>query len=170
WHEHDAAYLTFVINGAYRESVRSATRECTPRSVVYHVAGERHSDEFGDRATACLDLHFDSAWLDGLQSRGCATDRAAFVDSPAAGRIASSIECEFRNTDGVSPMAIEGLLLELFAECERHTPDRSAPVWLRRVRDQLDACRTASLTGLAAEAGLHPTHLARTFRAHYGCS
>jgi AraC family transcriptional regulator len=170
WHEHAAPYLTFVLAGAYRESLRGGTRECTPRSAVYHPAGERHRDEFGGRSTACLDLSFDSAWLQSVQSRGCATDRAALVESPAVARIGAGIAREFRETDGVSPMVVEGLLLELFAENERRRNAPGAPPWLRRVRDLAESrCTTdVSLSDMAAESGVHPTHLARTFRAHYG--
>jgi AraC family transcriptional regulator len=170
WHEHDAPYLTFVLTGAYRESLRGGMRECTRRSAVYHPAGERHRDEFGRRATACLDLSFDSAWLLSVQSRGCATDRASLVDSPAVARIGAGIVREFRGADGVSPMIVEGLLLELFAENERRRNAPTAPPWLRLVREMAESrCTTGvSLSEMAAEAGVHPTHLARTFRAQYG--
>jgi len=172
WHEHDAPYLTFVLAGAYRESLRGGTRECTPRSAVYHPAGERHRDEFGGRSTACLDLSFDSAWLQSVQSRGCAIDRAALVDSPAVARIGAGIAREFRDADGVSPMIIEGLLLELFAENERRRRAPIAPLWLQRVREMVaERCtENITLSEMAAEAGVHPNHLARAFRSHYGCT
>lgn len=172
WHEHDAPYLTFVLAGAYRESLRTSTRECTTRSVVYHPAGERHRDEFGGVATACLDLSFDSAWLQSVQARGCATDRPSLADSPAAARVGAGIVREFRRADGVSPMIVEGLLLELFAENERRRHAPTAPPWLRRVRDAAETrcTESLSLSEIASDAGVHPTHLARAFRVHYGCT
>lgn len=172
WHEHDAPYLTFVLDGAYRESVRGATREVTPRSAVYHPAGERHADEFGGRPTACLDLRFESAWLQSVAARGCATDRPSVLDSPAVARIGAGMMRELRRTDAVSPMIVEGLLLELFAETERCRISPAAPPWLRRVRELAEERCTArpSLGELANECGVHPTHVARAFRTHYGCT
>jgi AraC family transcriptional regulator len=50
--------------------------------------------------------------------------------------------------------------------------DRAAPAWLRRVRDRLEAQvgQHFSLLELATDAGVHPAHLAASFRRHYGQS
>jgi AraC family transcriptional regulator len=172
WHAHEKPYVTIVLDGSYRESLAGGTRECDARSIIYHPAGERHTDEFGSRATACLDVHLRPAWLESLREAGCAIEKAALAATPAARDIASRLELEFGSPDTVSPIAIEALLLQLFAENERRRDSRppTAPLWLRRVRERLEACCTenASLTDLAASAGVHPTHLAREFRRHFG--
>ena len=165
WHDHREAYLTFVVDGEYREMLRGTTRDCTASSVVYHPAGEQHADRFGARAASCLDVRFDSTWLDSVGERGCVIARPAMLQPVGVG---SRILREFRHPDALSGMVVEGLLLELFAEEERRgTP----PAWLCRVRDILESqSEHLSLREIASEAGVHPTHLTRAFRAAYGCT
>jgi AraC family transcriptional regulator len=172
WHEHDRAYLTFVVDGDYRESLAGFTRDCTRRSIVYHPAGEAHADHFGPRNAFCLDVGLDPKWLRLLSDRGCTIDRAAMLDSPSASLIAARVAGEFHEPDELSPIVVEGLLFELFVEKQRHRPVTKAPLWLRRVRDLLESrCgERISLSDAATVAGVHPTHLSRVFRAHYGCT
>ncbi len=82
---------------------------------------------------------------------------------------------EFLRGDGASPLALEGLALELLAESSRHGPiplDRETPRWLLRVRDLLHSRfpDDLPLAAVAAEGGVHPAHLARAFRTHFGCT
>ena len=77
--------------------------------------------------------------------------------------------------DSLSPLAMEGLALELMAEASREAngaPETTAPRWLLQVREQLHAqfAESLSLEEIARPAGVHPMHLIRTFRRHYGCT
>jgi AraC family transcriptional regulator len=82
---------------------------------------------------------------------------------------------EFRCTDTVSALAVEGLTLELLAEGVRQGPrhvERSPPRWLRQARDLLHEGFRQRLTldGIAETVGVHPAHLARVFRQQQGCT
>jgi AraC family transcriptional regulator len=77
--------------------------------------------------------------------------------------------------DELSPLAIEGLTLELLAESSRQasrTQDRQPPRWLLRVSDLVQARFHEPLTlgAIAESVGVHPAHLARVFRRFYGCT
>jgi AraC family transcriptional regulator len=169
WHAHDEPYVTFVMRGAYRERLRGVTRDCTPRTMLLHPAGERHADDFA-RPAVCLNVHLDSGWLGGLTRRGVAVDSPAMLTTPASSAIGARLSRELRRNDALSPMVIEGLMLELFAESVRSPEGHRAPSWLRSVRETIEARFTERLTisMLAAHAGVHPVHLARAFRQHYG--
>ena len=69
-------------------------------------------------------------------------------------------------------MVIEGLLLEILGVSARDdgAARRVAPRWLDRVRDRLhaDFARKLSVAQLAAEVAVHPDHLTRIFRRHFG--
>jgi AraC family transcriptional regulator len=70
---------------------------------------------------------------------------------------------------------MEGLALELFASVCRHPQpanDRTPPAWLRKVRDLLNdrVAENLGLAEIAREVGVHPAHLARTFRQHFRCT
>jgi AraC family transcriptional regulator len=70
---------------------------------------------------------------------------------------------------------MEGLALELLAgACRRPetAAGRAPPAWLLRARDLLhDRCaEKLGLGDVAREVGVHPAHLARTFRRHFHCT
>ncbi len=165
WHTHDEAYLTFIIDGTYRERLRGATRDCVPRSVVVHPAGEEHTDRFASRQANCLNVHLDASW-----NRRDRFVQTALVQTAPAAAIGARLTREFRLADGVSALVIEGLLLELVAEVERTRDDDRAPSWLKKVREivEFQFADRLSLAELAGLVGVHPVHLARAFRRHYG--
>jgi AraC family transcriptional regulator len=88
----------------------------------------------------------------------------------AASTIAAKLRDEFRRPDHVSAMVVEALMLELFAATARQPAYDRAPLWLRDVRLTLerDFRDTVTLTALAESVSIHPTHLSRAFRQHYG--
>jgi AraC family transcriptional regulator len=82
---------------------------------------------------------------------------------------------EFRLMDGATPLAIEGLMLELVARLSRQQNiafEPKRPRWLERARDILesDFHESISLTRVAEAVDVHPVHLARVFRKHFGCT
>ena len=90
--------------------------------------------------------------------------------------VAWRLAAELRASDEAWPLAAEGLCLDLVAGLvrEERAPQvtHRAPAWLEAVRERLhDGIGTRStLTELAAAAGVHPVHLARSFRGGYGVS
>jgi transcriptional regulator GlxA family with amidase domain len=82
---------------------------------------------------------------------------------------------EWRRQDDVSPLAIEGLILELLAECSRSRGEASPshpPRWLGRVRELLRDRFSENLTlaELAAAVRISADHLARSFRRYNACT
>jgi len=88
--------------------------------------------------------------------------------------LASRIYKEFRLMDGASPLAIEGLMLELTAELSRSklVAERQLPHWLEEAKDLVHAHfpENLSLAGVARAVNVHPVHLARAFRRHFHCT
>ena len=97
-------------------------------------------------------------------------ERSTVLRTPAAAGIAAKLREEFRRPDHVSAMVVEALMLELFAASVRHRESDRAPSWLREVRRTLerDFREAIGLDALAASVNIHPTHLSRAFRRHYG--
>jgi len=95
---------------------------------------------------------------------------------PAVASVARRAACELRSPDDVTPFAVEGLVLELLALTARLRnarelgAERRSPHWLREARALLhDRClEHLRVTDVAAAVGVHPVHLARVFRLHYG--
>jgi AraC family transcriptional regulator len=76
---------------------------------------------------------------------------------------------KFREMDVDSLRELEHALLDGQAAT---STGRRFPKWLERVRDILEQrfAEPFKLSEMAAEAGVHPVHLAREFRKHYGTS
>jgi AraC family transcriptional regulator len=90
--------------------------------------------------------------------------------------LARRVADELRAPDGVTSLAVEGLILEMLALTARlrNVPEpgagRRPPHWLGEARDLLHDRYDEHLrvTDLADAVGVHPVHLARVFRLHYG--
>lgn len=113
------------------------------------------------------------AWLHGDRT-AAPTRLGAFAACPRSNH-STRLYKEFRAGDAAAALTVEGLVLEtLGAAARRMTRCQSParPEWLRRARDFIHEHFAAgvSLTGLAASVEVHPSHLTRMFRRHYGCS
>ncbi len=89
--------------------------------------------------------------------------------------ITARLYSEFRRTDSVSPLAIEGLTLEMIAEMSRLSLRQPAPTSacrIERAREIIHAHFSDHLTlsFIADSIGTHPVSLAREFRRRYHCT
>jgi AraC family transcriptional regulator len=171
-HRHDDAYLTFVLSGAYRERAGAETRDCAARSLVLHPAGDTHEDDFAAAPTRCLNAVLSPAFVRRLGRAADALGRGGVVTAPSLALIGDRLSAELRALDASSPMIIEGLLLELFGLLVRSETPRTTPAWLGEAHAILGRtfAQKPSLADIAEEVGVHPVHLARSFRTHYGVS
>lgn len=171
WHEHRHASVCFVVSGTYAERARGREEECASRSMVFKPAAERHADVFGRSGGRCLLVEILPERLASLSpfSQGATVPRLARSARLAA--LGMGLYREFKEHDAAAPLALEGGILEVLAEESRQARRDSGapPAWLRRVRDFLHdhVQDPITLSSLAREAGVHPSHLARTFRTHF---
>jgi AraC family transcriptional regulator len=84
---------------------------------------------------------------------------------------------EFHEIDDVSPLVIEGLVLELIGETARRasaekTYAHNMPRWLKQTRELLSArfAERLTLAIIAGEVGIHPMHLSQTFNRTFRCT
>jgi AraC family transcriptional regulator len=169
-HRHDDAYLTFVLAGAYRERAGAEMRDCHARSLVVHPEGETHEDDFTSQPARCLNAVLAPSFVKRLGSAAGVLDHGCVIAAPQMAMIGGRVSAELRAPDDASPMVIEGLLLELFGLLVRSDSTRKTPAWLTEAHAILGRtfAQKPSLNEVAEEVGVHPVHLARAFRAHYG--
>ena len=120
---------------------------------------EPHEDRFG-RAGAVLVV---------IESQAFAGHVSCKPHAEAA-LLAFRIRRELAAPDGFTPVAVEGLALELTALAGRMRVPARPEKWAERGRALLlERFRESIGPGeIAAELGVHPAHLARVFRARYG--
>ncbi len=172
-HSHEYAYIGVILDGNATQVCDGKVRSAKPWTVMYHPAGEVHSDQF--QAYGARELNIEMApWrLENLSERSPRADQAVDVNGGKPGWLATTLYREFRVMDEVSPLAIEGLAVQLMAEILRQNLKRQfgrPPQWLQDaeelIRDRFTERLT--LTEVARAAGVHPVHLAREFQRHTG--
>lgn len=172
-HAHALPYFCVVLEGGYTEQLGAQERSHDVSTVSFHPAGEEHADHFHGTGARIFSVELEGSWMarHGAPS-AAATEPACFRGGPLAALVLR-IHREFHQMDDVSGLAIEGLSLEVLAAAwrERAAGLRSGPpVWLRRARELASerCAEPVTLAVLAGEVGVHPMHLVREFRRHYG--
>jgi AraC family transcriptional regulator len=122
---------------------------------------ESHEDVFGNEGARLIVVESRA----GVEGVACFQDWASML-------LAFRIGQELAVSDRFTPLAVEGLALELLALAARGPAAPKPAPWLERACELLHECCPAPLSAaeLAAEVGVHPSHLARAFRIHYGDS
>lgn len=173
-HHHRKAFLTFVLEGSYIEKYRGVSSICGPGTLRFHPAGEEHENDF-QSGLRCLHVEIDHGVLDRLREQALVLERPAEISGVASTWLANRLYIEFCRRDSVSPMAMEGVILEILVEGARATesaPESHAPRWLKRAREIVETrfLEPLSLGDIANAVGVHHVHLSREFRKHNRCT
>jgi AraC family transcriptional regulator len=170
--EPELPYLAVVLEGALVKSFRRRAIELDRACALTMPVGATHGARFGSGGARIVIVKPRDA---PEPITGC-FDRLLEARGRELTWLAWRLAAELRAPDAAAPLAAEGFALELLAAMTRETcvepsPGRP-PGWLRAAEELLRA-RLADRIGLgelAETVGVHPTYLARAFRAHYGLS
>ena len=171
-HAHDAPLLSLVLQGSATEETGSRTRELGAQSLLYTPAYAMHGHRYLTPGR-WLNIQFSARWFARVGAGEAALPTAPqILRDGAAVTWAARLAAELREPDRVSRFAIEGALLLLVADLSRLpvVGERRRPRWLQSVEDAIEAAgaEPPSVTDLAALAGVHASHLLRTFRRYHG--
>ncbi len=173
-HEHEPAYLSVLLKGAYTETSRKGTRSYKPSTVVFHPAGDRHAVDFHNADVRIFRVEMKSDWFERMRDYPVALEsthfRGGFLSS-----LCRRLYGEFQRSDVYSPLAVEGLMLEITAELTRRQLrklEQAPPRWVSEARNAVreNISDPPTLDSLAQTVGVHPVSLAREFRRHYRCT
>jgi len=170
--EPELPYLALVLDGSLEKSFRTRTIELGRACGLTMPAGATHGARFGAKGARIVVVKPRDAShpvADGL-------DRLVDLRGPGFSWLAWRLAGELRATDAAAPLAAEGFALELVAGTCREAATEAhvgrSPAWLRSAEELLRAriADSIGLSELADAVGVHPMHLARTFRARHGIS
>jgi AraC family transcriptional regulator len=169
-HTHRDAFLTFVLEGTFRERCGAKISICRPGALRFLPAGEVHENEFETRVR-CLHVWINPGVLDGLDRRSVVPRKPAEISGLGATWLANRLYAEFSREDSASGIAVEGLVLEILAEIARSetTPEPALiPRWLKHATEIVEArfLERLSLADIASEVGVHHVHLSRQFHKY----
>ncbi len=166
-HTHEEIQLTMLLAGSLEEWSAGRRFESGPLDVVIKPAQVLHTNRFGPHGTLTLQVSLPSDAGDVLQTSGIPLDRVTWQSNQTATRL--FLQAVVAKSATRRPTA--GQLADL-AYSQESLGSRCAPNWAQALWRQLPRRYAAPLTvrKLAQEAGVHPVHLARTVRRHYGVS
>jgi AraC family transcriptional regulator len=170
-HRHADPHFCFVLAGSVEESTLDRSYTCGSNTLLFRGAGEVHAQRYGARGARCFSFFLPLEWS---ETRAFALARSGQLDARGHSRANSIVRrmyAEFRHADAFASLALEGLTLELLAERSRSVV-RSPSRWLADAHDALEqtdpAAPTVRISDLAAQLGVDPRRLVRTFRREYG--
>src|SRR5207247_1650218 len=147
-------------------------REGKPSTVIYLRDDEDHADKFHEAGAQIFVIELQKDWLTRNLNNQRLLNNSATYEGGLPAWFSERIYREYRNMDELSPLAIEGLILELIVETSRSyirkfefQPQR----WLIRAEELIRAhfSECLSLSDVAKTVGVHPVRLTRAFRQHY---
>src|ERR1043166_8413602 len=174
-HFHDTPCFSFMLKGAMSEIYGGRILEMRPHTVCFNAAHDRHRNAVASVGAHFVVLEIDMNLVRHIHGWSAAFATSAIFKGGELASLGSKLHRESLQDDAVTPMALEGIALEIVAglfrmNCERR--ERKSPSWLAEARDFIHAQFTEplSIAEIANVAGVHPVHLARTFRKHHGAS
>jgi len=165
-HTHDASSFCLLLEGAYEERSEDTQLVYAPMTLAFHPAGMSHSDAIGPDGASFFMIELPPAWDQDVAQYGIPRTRLSELHGGDAAWLALRIHDAYCDPD-TTAVEVESLLFELCSHIALLARDElSEPAWLRAIIARLDAeyYHVPGIRRLAADAGIHPIHLARTFR------
>src|SRR5271155_2462279 len=173
-HGHERSYFSLVLAGSYTERYGRKTRDCDRLSASFHPPEEMHSDCFCNTGGRLFSVEFKPALIDRIADLGIRLCDPGEFKGGLPIQLGFRLYREFQKEDVPSQLSLEGAALELLAEISRlEFRDSVAPAaWLKRAEEILRSSFSSppGLFELASAVEVHPVHLAREFRGHFGCT
>ncbi len=174
-HSHDQAVFCIALKGRCSEVYGSEVRDYQPLTVQFLPPNETHSLEISSLEVQAFSVEVAPQWFDRTREYSLLLDKSVHSRGGLLSRLFMALYKEFRQMDDASPLAVEGLALEMLAEvsrCQIKVSDCKPPRWLAQALDLLREQFSEHLTvaQIATSVGVHPVHLARGFRRFRRCS
>jgi AraC family transcriptional regulator len=174
-HSHEHANFIIALRGTFTEHFGRKTRWCEPSSVIFRPPEEIHADHFHNAGGSCLTVEVAAEWWERMREHAILLNDSADFRDGLLTTITTRLYDEFRRTDSISTLALEGLTLEMIAAVSRlsdRKPGLTSNCRIERAREIIHAHFSDHLTlsFMAESIGTHPVYLAREFRHRYHCT
>jgi AraC family transcriptional regulator len=174
-HTHIKSYIIITLDGQYHSMFGTRAEVFKRWTVTLHHEGVPHTSRYGVSGAKVLYIEVPTEHFRRFAGGPQASHmKVVSVQGGLAEWTARQLYHEFKEPDELSPVVLDGLAFQLFAQlCRRHRElPRCLPTWLGRA-DEIIRERFTEPLGLEAIAQavhVHPTHLAREYRRHYSCT
>ena len=173
-HTHDRPCVAVMLDGSFDLHLSGKEYHCPPTTVFTEPSGETHANFIGSAGAHVVVVQPDPDSTELLRPFAGFLDQATHRNHPGIAERASRLTHELDRADNLSPMAAEGIVLEMLATLARVEAAgiRRPPAWLLKAQELLHARFTQVIrtADVANAVGVHPAHLARVFRIHFRLS
>jgi AraC family transcriptional regulator len=170
-HSHEKSLFCLVVNGSYTETYGKKSLLCSASNVLFHANDFPHSEHYHKNGGHSFVVEIEKTWLTQIREQVNFPTASIDFKNGNLPQLGAKLYREFRRFDSLSPLIIEGVMLEIAGETARQTFEKKmiSPLWLKRVETLLKERfnENLSLTEIAEFAQVHPIHLAQTFRKYY---
>ena len=174
-HSHPYAVFCVALTGMCSEFFAGQVRHYEASTIEFLPANQCHSLDFPCGDTRAFSIDIDTGWIERAREFSLRLDNSVHAHGGLLSGLMMKIYGEFRHLDSASPVAIQGLTMEMFAAVSRNhsnPPALQPQRWLARAGEFLRERFTEHLTiaQVASAASVHPVYLAREFRRFHGCT
>ena len=168
-HFHEWACVSVLMEGRFEQRFPGRSCDCPPGVVLAKPPGERHEDRWFGVPSRHLIIEIDPDRHTELGTSRSLAEEIVHVGDIGAEVIAHGAWRELSEGDSLTPLAVEGLVLQLLARVQRRASKGpvagAGPDWLQTALDFLHDNYKASirLADVAAAAGVHPDYISRVF-------
>ena len=168
-HAHESALFCLVLKGNYTETYGLKKRECLPSTVLFHACDDPHAEYFHEDGGHSFIVEINKNWIENVRDRVPIPNISANFRTGNLPLIGAKLYKEFKQFDSLSPLIIEGLMMEITGETARQYSKKKKykkPIWLDKAESYLRErfSESFSLKEVAEFVGIHPVYLAQTFR------
>ena len=170
---HPHARFLLVLSGSLTETTGGAANTYGPSTLLFRSADEPRSYAASNAGAKVLIVDLGAAWVRRAREQAPLLGASTSFRGGLLLHLAHRLHGEFGLRDEVSRLVIESLALGILAEASRRVAAveaekgaRPTPVWLQLALAFIEQhfAEPLSLDAVAKNVGVHPVHLARTFR------
>jgi AraC family transcriptional regulator len=172
-HTHESAYFGLLLAGSYSERCVHQAADYDPFTMGFHPPSLTHCDEIGSCGSRMFCVELRDSYLSRTRPFLTAPQ---FVPDLCASEVTWLGLRLYRSFAGetLGGLELEELCADMLERVSgsRLLEEKSRPAWLNRALELLhESFRDApTLEDIATQVGVHPIHLSRVFRKHYGCT
>jgi AraC family transcriptional regulator len=172
-HTHESAYFGLLLAGSYSERCTHRAADYQPFTMGFHPPALTHSDEVGMGGSRMFCVELRDSYLNRTRPY---LNAPRFVPDLCASEVTWLGLRLFRAfaNETLNALELEELCGNMLEQVSGASviEEKHRPAWLGRAVELLYASYRESLTleQIALEVGIHPIHLSRVFRKHFGCT
>ena len=169
-HSHECARFSLLLQGDFTELSSRDSWHWKPLSFGFNISDEVHRGIVHKTGAHFFIIEVEGEWLKRALGGSAIPERTTIFREGVVTSLAARLSMELQQPDGMSPIMIEGIALEVIASGSRSRhQDNCVPYWLKQAEEIIHEKfrETLGVTTIAHTVGVHPVHLARVFRKHY---